>query len=374
MIETTRRGFLRALTGSAVGLAVGSSWDDRVEAQVVGPRILGLSGPLVHGTDITITGTGFGTKPTAAPIRYDDFLSETIGAAPSRWNTQANYSNQVTIDGTTVRHALGKSIKVDWPSPRRSGDDGASFGWTTGGTPWPRNGGVIRQCYLDFWFRMRIGSPTPANYKQIRFHQVNAGAPNFHIGTGAWSSGEAGWGTDGVDFAYHVTGGNVVGLNYPALIGAWSHMQLWVKASSTPGVANGELDILLNHVSAMPSYYTGIRTCDHPGEEWRELYLGNYNRTDEAGILSVWWGNVYVDDSRARVELGDNPVYSACAHREIQIPSAWSASSVTVTANRGSFLPGASAHLFVIDSANIASAGYPIAGGPAAPKNVIIRT
>jgi hypothetical protein len=40
-----------------------------------------------------------------------------------------------------------------------------------------------------------------------------------------------------------------------------------------------------------------------------------------------------MDNSWARLELGDNSVYASCTHREVQTPVTWSYSSVTFTGN-----------------------------------------
>src|SRR3989344_2787135 len=43
------------------------------------PAVTGVSGQLAHGASITITGSGFGTKASAAPLKYDAFESGTAG-------------------------------------------------------------------------------------------------------------------------------------------------------------------------------------------------------------------------------------------------------------------------------------------------------
>jgi len=58
------------------------------------------------------------------------------------------------------------------------------------------------------------------------------------------------------------------------------------------------------------------------------------------------------------VELGDNPLYANCTHREVQIPTQWSDSSVSVTVNRGSFSDSEQVYWFVIDESGIPSSGF----------------
>jgi hypothetical protein len=54
----------------------------------------------------------------------------------------------------------------------------------------------------------------------------------------------------------------------------------------------------------------------------------------------------------------------ACTHREIQIPSAWSDTSITITLNKGSFANFNSAYLYVIDAdGNVNTNGYLLSDG-----------
>jgi hypothetical protein len=77
-----------------------------------------------------------------------------------------------------------------------------------------------------------------------------------------------------------------------------------------------------------------------------------------------WWDDLYVDDTWARVIVGDASTLAASTHREIQIPSAWATGEVTVAVNRGSFAADASAYLYVVDSTGaVNSSGYAITFG-----------
>jgi len=122
------------------------------------------------------------------------------------------------------------------------------------------------------------------------------------------------------------------------------------------------------------------------GETW-----GTVNRYHDGTNRWRWWtfinywGNikvgdgtkekVYIDDpyiqvgTQARIEIGDNVTWVNCTHREIQIPTAWSSSSITATVNQGSFKNGDSAYLFVVDGDGNASNGHPITIGGNAPPS-----
>ena len=72
-----------------------------------------------------------------------------------------------------------------------------------------------------------------------------------------------------------------------------------------------------------------------PQHRWENVWVGQYLGHDAddlcAGIGDsyAYWDDVYIDTTQARVEIGDAPTYAASRHREIQLPTAWSDSSIT---------------------------------------------
>lgn len=142
----------------------------------------------------------------------------------------------------------------------------------------------------------------------------------------------------------------------------WSRIDAWAKESSAPGgifdgIEDGFLKIWYDLSSKED--ITGIRT-NIPGNanHWQEITILAWNRGPAEDIHS-WIDDVYISSSPARIEIGDNPNWNSCTHREIQIPTAWSDGSATITVNQGSFTNG-TAYLFVVDESGEASQGYPI--------------
>lgn len=71
--------------------------------------------------------------------------------------------------------------------------------------------------------------------------------------------------------------------------------------------------------------------------------------------------NLYIDNTKARVEIGNASRWATCTRREIQIPSAWSSSSIRVTINQGTFGSGNTGYLYVLDAnGSVNPTGYPI--------------
>ena len=89
--------------------------------------------------------------------------------------------------------------------------------------------------------------------------------------------------------------------------------------------------------------------------------IGGYS--SEYPNKSNWryFADVYLDYSRARVILGNAPTLDASTVREVQVPTSWSDSSISVTANLGKFADGRTAYLYVVDANGVVNAvGTPI--------------
>jgi len=90
--------------------------------------------------------------------------------------------------------------------------------------------------------------------------------------------------------------------------------------------------------------------------------------------------NDEIDTTQARVEIGDNPVYEQCTHREIQPVESWSDTEISMTVNLGSFEPRDNIWIFVLNgSGQVVSiaevydpdgpqgTGQPVMGTPGQP-------
>jgi hypothetical protein len=91
-------------------------------------------------------------------------------------------------------------------------------------------------------------------------------------------------------------------------------------------------------------------------------YTGPFEPPDYTS--KVYIDNIYIDDTYARIMIGNASTWAASTIREIQIPSAWSGTSITVTLNQGSFNSLSGTYLYVFDANNTANAvGFPLTGG-----------
>ena len=74
--------------------------------------------------------------------------------------------------------------------------------------------------------------------------------------------------------------------------------------------------------------------------------------------------------------MGNASTYDNSTHREIQIPTAWSNTGITIKVNIGIFASNQPAYIYVTDAnGNVNNQGYPVIIGaatsaPAIPKNL----
>jgi hypothetical protein len=134
--------------------------------------------------------------------------------------------------------------------------------------------------------------------------------------------------------------------------GAWTKIEQEIKYSNQ---SDGYIKLWENGV--LKINYVGP-TDRYPGNDRTES-IGGYARSQGSANNWRYFADVYLDYTRARVVLANSVNLSAATIIETQIPSNWSDTSITFTANLGKFTSGQTAYLFVVDSSGLRnSAGY----------------
>jgi hypothetical protein len=319
------------------------------------PAISGVSGTLSSGQTVTISGSGFGTKPQAAPLLWDDFEQGTAGklvagnsASVGSWDTGGG-TESVTYSSSKA-YAGGKAAFHDLIS-----NYNASLAKNLS----------FSRLYMDFWILTDYVDRVSRNWKPWRFYGDNDALQLSYVflcngqliqreqATLGWSQGD--W------------GGNTYSKNQ------WMHVQL-VYSASSPGSADGTIRHFIN--SSAHGQNSGAVMTRMNSANFNQIRIGHYWAKDGADACSsnggarVYTDNVYIDTSWARVELGNASTYAASTQREIQVPTTWNDGSVGVKINTGKFAPGTTAYLFVTDSNNNTSAGRQVTvGGSAVAPN-----
>jgi hypothetical protein len=310
------------------------------------PSITGVAGGLSAGQTVTITGSGFGSKPQAQPVLWDNFENGTIGkqiqnvpAAIGHWDTGAGSENVTYTDAKA--HTGKMAARHDFIKPYI-----ASLSKNM----------TFTRLYMDFWMVVDYVDIKSRNFKPWRLYGDN---DNYQLDY-LWMCNNAN-ALGRVQANAHLEVGSWGGPQYSN--GGWMHMQL-VYNESSPGQADGTVRHFIN--SQVAGLDSGAVLTQNVPAHFDQIRIGHYwdQPSDQScpanGGALVYVDDVYIDTSWARVELGDAPTYAASTHREIQVASSWADGSVSVNFNPGTFVAGSTTYLFVTDANNITSPGIPV--------------
>ena len=310
---------------------------------------------LQHGEIITLSGSSFGNKATAAPLKYDDFQGGSVGqvlnpGSSPQWET---WSNNQPANDPTANYPKYASV----PQPRFSGDQAlrqhfyyTSNGYVSNVSLILRN--IRQKVYVSGWTWHDRSDDNTQGLRNVKIWQHNVGE---------WQSPTSRWDVYPVNGSGHFTSEYCNPSDYVAnewttsmpSKGQWHRLEIWHNRGSASEQESFKtwVDFHLEGQYTIP-----YSSCDQDS-----LYLMSYadQNGNGAEFLDWYWGELYIDTTLARVELGNNPSFAASTHREIQIPTAWSNGSISIKVNKGSF-PAGTAYLFVIDENGNPSAGYPV--------------
>lgn len=374
------------------------------------PTITGMSGNVSHGSAVTVSGTGFGVKNPAAPLLWDDGTSNPLlsrhydGWLPTNAQMGAQYN--MAYRPVPFRGVNGPNARVQYilgGAHAQNNGDSASGSANVG----IGKNITSHSYFINFYYRVdplfdEENNPTYTdNMKEI----VLSNTPGSFYPDGWGAFAYAAWCNDpGKDvpdvnyrgsvvlaripidpahqnLPYSCGGNNLVYHNSP--INGWIKMQ-W------EGNYNVQYD---SPQIALTTYPDGKRTeQSHYGDgltilEWargpwfgypkandlRFIGLGGFARVPRInnGVNSFrYFSAVYMDNTRARVMLGNSPDYASCTIMEPQIPLAWSDGTIQFRINLGALPDTGSAYLYVFDANNVRNLrGYPVSIGIPAPAD-----
>lgn len=368
-VVTTDTGV--ASVGGAGG-AAGAAGSGGSGASSGEPTVVSESGTFAHGATLVLRGQGFGDKPTAAPFRasyqHPDAAQrfQESGVFAGGWTVvgEAVVSLQEGLAGARVtgRDSHRYSVRMEYSAAGNWGSAGYSAGVQTD-LP------ASRELYLAWWDRFEPGFDAShmetgaANFKWLynspgqsphQAFQICAGGSDLQIGF----AGGVGGATDAeqdanVDLPW---GGGFYArplsfrCNYAPSVGSWHFVELFTFVNSAPGVFDGWSEMRIDNQRVYRA-----DSVDVLGDEAASAYFsffrfgGNYGFDDSAEVFYRQYGDLYVDESFARVLLGDAATYADCSHLEVQIPTAWSGSEVRFVLNLGTFQTGERGYVYLFD-------------------------
>jgi hypothetical protein len=342
-------------------------------------NITGVTGTVSDGSTLVISGSGFGTKTTAAPWIFERFEAGT----PFSFDLTSSPGDIDPHISEDDAYCGSRSLQTELGLPDGSSETIGRNGYAI--YPFPHALVDGEKLYLSFKQKWSWGiwRCTPADVLpyavpavvsyQIKNWRISSGgaaldSPN--IGQNLQSDCNNALGTDFDPRAWTYRkdgGGTYEAMDYfgpeyapeePFLEGEWLHWQIQVQQSTS---ASGSYDVWMSRdgIAADLAAYRGYTHLSaDPG--FVRILLGDWI-DGLGGYTSFLWDDFYADNSWARVVLGDAATIDACVIIEMQTPTIWSANSITASVNTGLFTTGETVYLFVYDSdGNVSADGFPI--------------
>jgi len=163
-----------------------------------------------------------------------------------------------------------------------------------------------------------------------------------------------------------VDGGFYFGTRGPFLPQTWLNEQI-IHRIGDIDVQNGVFSYIRNGDNLMYDWKdtaTGqiqsglrlwrLRTTDRPNIH-TQFYFDQVSNGTGPGPLYVYYDNIYIDNTWARVMLCDTPTWSACTKPEVQIPVTWSDSKIEAVVNYGDLDVSQPIYAYVVNQAGISN-------------------
>ena len=155
---------------------------------------------------------------------------------------------------------------------------------------------------------------------------------------------------------------NLIGMSGPEVDGEWIRIETYLKQSA-PSTSNGRWEQAVYRTGTLRRITqslgnAALRTTSSDWTFW--AFGGTYYSQcgNNPGTIDV--DEFYMDDTKARVEVCNASSFSSSTACEVQVPTAWSDTSVTFTMKRGQLSAG-TAYVYVFNpSGNVNAAGYAV--------------
>jgi len=342
------------------------------------PVITQITGDTTVGSVLIASGSSFG--PGSVILSWDDFELDTVGesinglspVAGHIWDTPWTGPLGPHISGTRS-YSGGKSVKCTFNDGTTS-EWASYFGWVGKG---PYDGLYFSyNRFLDGAGGMFDSGSI--NHKTVYVFGTDGGRPQITVGA-SMNGGPFGFTNNQGDpdrFAApsvqpFILDNNVVNWNNTKL--QWNRWEVYCKLNTPVSAANDEFQVFIDGKELLNRNDIWMRSQSAGTfRDFRIGYMDNSHRN--YNYLSSYIDDIYVATGRARIELGNAPVFANCTRRDIQYFGNWNAATSTVefTLRAPSFANNATAYLFVVDEAGAASPGYAmqIGGGSVSAPGV----
>lgn len=316
----------------------------------------------ITGGYVSVSGLSFGTKSPAEPILFETFDSGTNGQSIGGWNGWVSYndtnggylSNISPYSGTLSAYNRITGPNAASPVYFEDSEFNTSNYFFS----------ATDEIYYSYVAKYVV---TGDDSGVDKWGRVNC-APNTYNGPGDMTIqlGYVSFNTGSASNEANDDDGKSVWLDGGTRFTNWTRQEMYRKLS-TPGVANGMVQF---RVGPEMRTWTNIVTRGS-GYSFQQtnimlgLMLAN---AENDGDHRMYVDDVYVDKTRARVEVCTGSTWSNRGSCNPQPPTDWSATSISATANTIGLADEESAYVYVVDSDGAAnSAGYLVTIGAGAP-------
>lgn len=334
------------------------------------PSITSYSGTVSDGNSITISGSDFGTKTTVAPLVFEDFDTNDTGRQDGdtlRGESCSDYGTWIDDANDTTPTFEADDVRTGSTlssyHPLDCNNTSANHAPSTITFSDSHKPTVL----ISYWLRMDWANMSGSGNIKIMRMRIAEDSWTYEGDTStSLRMGAHGDLTDAYFTMYMESGGadwpgEAVGpttLNFTLSQATWQHYILMFSASDDD-TANGTATIWQDGNLLID---TDVMETWDDSDEWERLTFGWYCALYTGGDVDIKYDDIYVDDTWQSVWIGNDSTWASCSHREVQIPTSWSTTSITATVNQGSFSDG-TAYLFVIDENGDPSSGYEITLG-----------
>ncbi len=346
----------------------------RSEAQT----ITSVNTSLRHGELLTLTGNQFGNRSTPTPWLYEDFEDQSTVI-----DLESNPGLHPPIIATQERaHGGFSALKCQLGDPEIETEDSAERkGHAIYRFPETLEAG--NKLFISFWERFDWGvwycddgGQADVSY-QIKNWRLSSGSQPTtppYITQNNQSDCVA-YGTDDFWPRNYFTRHNSIDADtywyardfepeFAQLNDTWMLFELQVQQSDA-GVANGSIELWLSRQGERRKVTEDFNILTHGGntEEpdpgFNKLVIGDW--IDRGGrSTTLYFDDVYVDRSWARVILADSNDFETASRREIQPTESWSENTIQIRVNAGRFESGDNLFLFVVDENGSSGPAYPV--------------
>lgn len=343
-------------------IIIGSTIALDVKPVTAAPAITSISGTVSHGSTVTVTGSGFGTKSPVKPLIWANFEAGLID--PTNLGVMTTWTNNSYFSLTTSNQSLNSTYAV-------FGEYNTGLSKT--GPTFRVDYDYYQKIYVFFKRYRDFAPPSPINMKFFRIWPVSDGTKNDFLAEYLTNSNPNKVGrcyTESTGESMETPGNS----SYQGTVyteDTWGTEEFQWSQNSALGVADGTWRFWRNGMLMQTRDNLIGRSTTQSGNIIR-LYIDNYSGGSGNIYMPpdgsmVYVDDVYIDNTWARVIIGDQNTFDDSTHREIQIPSAWSDTSIAISINKGSFNTLNSAYLYVFDAnGNVNASGYPLC--PNCPK------